>query len=1634
MKSVRVGLRKGLIAAIVAAVTATAAPVVVAQTTEPTPTTAEASSELLPTTPTLEPAAPAAEASATPTPATPAEGAPASSAPATPTASETAKPAVSKLAELLKGSPKVKRLDDDRYELRFTVPAPEDAIPATPGVLNFKRTKGSHPEVLVNEVHFGDASADDVRTAFYSDEDGQVGYQLLSVDLSARVITEETELRVVFTVTDADSFDAQKDDATWEYAAEVERDAFALTDGASELQADQWGDNHFLPRAARDRPYTPQVGDNVRVDYNFPFRCSSLVENSGCESYAPNNVRVLNDEGIIFGDDANHPADGDDWRLHSVEGYPIYHRNWGLNYYPRPSNVPRPVRGPKNQNGDAYSPLILAEAVTAKRGEQGMFYSRDHVQWAWKNIPNPRNPNISQTWRAEEFLIGGGYTDGAYYGGVFRAFSPNAAASPMFIVDNKIGSVQIFIEGVLNTSDPGWIAAKHGAGLSFVNPNNNLIVIVEPRSNPRDMNIRFLDKNSPKLRVSPNGVVTGTEDARVGVPTPGWRRMVISFRTPERDITQIGEGARNDETANAVNTYRTGVFFPIWTGTQRSADLKVAKEVVTDTQAETPGQRVVDYLITVTNEDEINAGSYRLKDQLLLSPELRIRNVTLLDANTKAYVRTLNPDGSGQIVLEGSDTQLKAKSQRKYLVRVLYSATKPYDEFAAPRCDAPNENRALRNRAVLSVKGSSADRVAEACANLPDPEINVYKSLDKQKSTDRRLVWNVFIENRSPFYPARVRVFDRIQGSPVMQITGVETINGVEARGHTEYQVGDWITIGSRQARKAEFYVEWTPGQGDESTLKCAGPGTGSYNSARVETSGGRSLEASACADLSLQPPAPVLEKHFKGYDSSTTTASYEVVLSNPTDQPIVVNQWVDTPKFAPGTTVNPRVTITGDNIRQQVATMSNGTVVVPGIAGRTNNRGEFTIYPGERVSRSLTFSFTQAGNQNRQVLSCRAGSDGSPQPYFGRYNETVLRYAGSNNALIATACGDLPEPGANDLRVSKVVTPGTGVFQNVNGGGYVMYDITVFNPTRSRQQFSLYDNPTFDSTVQVTSVQRLLSAAGNNWAAVPRSNRGYTLAGNQTIEPGRTQEYRVAVLVNFTKPYVEVPTPVCNSDGSASALMNHATLVQRNGQEQDAWGCLDLPQQEVNVRKVPHPENSRFGMANWSVEVHNNSGLYPARVWVDDNLLWSRGVDILRVERNGQTVPRNYDGKYQLAGNINEPIFLAPGATEDVNFNVYWRPNQNLRGYADTLVCQGNDYSDSRLYGQHNIAGMYQRAATGQVLAKQAPGCADLEVELPKPKLVKEFLPDESRPGQAVYQVSVLNDTGVDITIDDWTDTPDFGVVSAPAGTITQVTDRWGTVEVPRRRDGKFMVMPGDQYRQNPNGTYSFVLPRGGQAVMRKITVPYVIPDSVRDPSRLKCQTRDEGYVPGYGLYNKTTFLLDGEEITAEACADVPEQLKVSLGVVKTDYNYQVINDTSDYGFAVFDSTGAKVGDLTGGYRIDPPGANLQLIQGLSLNRQYTLVETKAPTGYELLASPVEFRLEKPNGNVQFIYDAGRNPAVLPNPVGQTDSLVAIAIGDMRSGDLPESGGRGIFLWMLLGGGLLAAGGAAYLATRRRA
>ncbi|MGZ7495939.1 DUF6923 family protein [Corynebacterium sp. ZY180755] len=193
-------------------------------------------------------------------------------------------------------------------------------------------------------------------------------------------------------------------------------------------------------------------------------------------------------------------------------------------------------------------------------------------------------------------------------------------------------------------------------------------------------------------------------------------------------------------------------------------------------------------------------------------------------------------------------------------------------------------------------------------------------------------------------------------------------------------------------------------------------------------------------------------------------------------------------------------------------------------------------------------------------------------------------------------------------------------------------------------------------------------------------------------------------------------------------------------------------------------------------------------------------------------------------------------------------------------------------------------------------------------------------------------------------------------------------------------------------------------------------------NPDALTCEGE------GNGLLNRAS--VNGRSDTD--CVDFPGPKNITLNISKVDFEDRNL-ELPGASFEIYKADDNDVVKYDEASRIIPQASE----DGLSFSAEleapgiYHLIETKAPEGYSLLLHPIRFRL--------YYDDAGR-PAIELDDTGGTlisgeqvendETQLYLKVADIKTGNLPYTGGSGLAPWAVAAMALIGAG---FLSMRRR-
>ena len=199
-----------------------------------------------------------------------------------------------------------------------------------------------------------------------------------------------------------------------------------------------------------------------------------------------------------------------------------------------------------------------------------------------------------------------------------------------------------------------------------------------------------------------------------------------------------------------------------------------------------------------------------------------------------------------------------------------------------------------------------------------------------------------------------------------------------------------------------------------------------------------------------------------------------------------------------------------------------------------------------------------------------------------------------------------------------------------------------------------------------------------------------------------------------------------------------------------------------------------------------------------------------------------------------------------------------------------------------------------------------------------------------------------------------------------------------------------------------------------------------------LTCATDSQGVlVPGRGLYNNVSIAEDRDSdgvANNSACGPVnPDSGKRSIDIVKVGTQGELAGAQFELYRTDPSADGAE--PIANGVVVDPANPARFTTAPLEINRDYWLIETKAPVGHNLLPGPVRFRLEATT--IAVLGEPGETTLI---QIGASEGIQdSMTVRDTVVGNLPLSGGAGLAPTVF--GAMILIGGAAasFFFARRR-
>ena len=602
-------------------------------------------------------------------------------------------------------------------------------------------------------------------------------------------------------------------------------------------------------------------------------------------------------------------------------------------------------------------------------------------------------------------------------------------------------------------------------------------------------------------------------------------------------------------------------------------------------------------------------------------------------------------------------------------------------------------------------------------------------------------------------------------------------------------------------------------------------------------------------------------------------------------------------------------------------------------------------------------------------------------------------------------------------------------------------YTITVTNPSaKADLTYDLNDAWQVPNGVTVHKVS--VSGDAITGTETPQAGIPYAKTGI-TLPAGKRHTY--TVVLNVSGPDAGLPgvqgTCEPGAVGQGKAIYNKASVTtEGDHQPKEAAACGSLPPNpRFKASKTPldvvRNADGTF-TSSYTVTVTNTSlAASPVVADLTDTPQMPTGTRLSKVkvlekgtDARGVTLPAINPATGTLNGPITlikagtgETLAAAPrsggeGGSRTFTMQMTFTVRESTPGFTESDFQCGHQRADGKPSGLVNTIAM-EGDTDGE---GNNHGCLSTDGKL---KFSKEVTtqPGNGSTFDVVYTVSVVNEGSLSVSTGPINDKPSF----APGLNPT-------LVKVQREME------PAKTVSAEPDGSYRL---SDNENLYSGLRIRYTVTFTVKiDPSAagyrddlLSCTTDKGRLVPGHGLYNKVVPQEGKDSDTRPdhdvACANVsPNAGKRILSIVKTGSQ----GPLDDAAFAIYpmdpSTSGAK--PLTDGVTFTGgKGTGTFTTTGLAINREYWLVETKAPAGHQLMAKPARFKVTETG--IELLTPAPGGSALTVSRSGASRSDDTITVRDVQVGTLPLSGGRGIGINVVVG--IAAVTGGALLALRSR-
>lgn len=657
--------------------------------------------------------------------------------------------------------------------------------------------------------------------------------------------------------------------------------------------------------------------------------------------------------------------------------------------------------------------------------------------------------------------------------------------------------------------------------------------------------------------------------------------------------------------------------------------------------------------------------------------------------------------------------------------------------------------------------------------------------------------------------------------------------------------------------------------------------------------------------------------------------------------------------------------------------------------------------------------------------------------------------------------CGPAP-----DIELKKSVNGG-GAELDDNGNGTVEYTLRLNNKGEAAGAYELKDTPRFAQLVDIKEVR----ASGPNddqFRVLTSRNNVYSVDSGKEIGPGNEVIYKIQVdftlAQNPQESWFNQEKCVSGQTTQRNGLYNEATVTWP-GESATSWDCTDVPRPKTDLgvvkNQITEENEGQFGnyLSERLGSNYDSGRLYWAVTVKNFGPAVSRGFTAQDAVPNSYTDVQTHQWFVKDESSATGINVVPKVSGNQVNWDAFGaiKPGQEV-----VLVLSAQPVDHNRC--EPNTASIVPRdddTDPGNNSSTSTPENCVPEYEVRKRSTATNFTPPNgTTPGKfdVTYQIIVENNGPTDLKIDPIIENPkvpkgmkrtsasvklldEYGVENETTQCTVQPdtgafrlddckapNDPWngyngrliadrGEADAARNRtiykrgtDGDLGgLLNSHQKTYNTNGRKS-----NGRHIYT-VSFSYSVDANYVRPTSDKCDVNN-----GYIVNTVTVKDKDSTDCTPP---QKPEGGK--LRIIKVADRTDSAENLSNLGveFAVFGDQGLK--NRVSGFQVGD--GFLLSEQGLKFGTTYYLVETKTVPGRSLLAEAVPFRLENSAQGPVFV---PLEKSISIEPSASVDNQAVVKVANVRVGDLPRTGGSGLWGIVLLG---LLITGVGALAARRR-